>query len=307
MTSSLTSTQSYVARATDGSSYLLKVASSPPLDPPTYTPNTLELEHALAQKLSKIQDIPQSKLIAFDASQSLIPHSYLLSEYPGGITVAEARASNKLTERQNLLLDLHIGAYFKRVHDELQNDWFGLPSQEKDELYSWQEAFTYLLETVLQDARDLGEDLPYEDIRKYLSRAIGFFLFDDCEVPSLISFLGDENTIIVDYDLVSPTQSEDILITSVISLSHALWGDPLLETMLVNPSPAFLEGYGGSPIVFARQKTKRMWYTLFQALVVLVQSHRLDGTGSPTLDDRRGWARKTIAQCVRNLENAPCY
>ena len=189
----------------------------------------------------------------------------------------------------------------------LQNDWFGLPSQEKDELYNWQEAFTYLLETLLQDARDLGEELPWEDVRRYLSRAIGFFLFDDCEVPSLISFLGDADSITVDFDPATPTQDEEIVITSVLSLSHALWGDPLLETIFVNPTQAFLEGYGGSPIVFNRQKTKRMWYTLFQALVVLVQSHRLDGLDKGTLEDRRAWARTVVAQCVKDLEKAPCY
>ena len=97
----------------------------------------------------------------------------------------------------------------------LQNDWFGLPSQEKDELYNWQEAFTYLLETLLQDARDLGEELPWEDVQRYLSRAIGFFLFDDCEVPSLISFLGDADSITVDFDPATPTQDKEIVITSV--------------------------------------------------------------------------------------------
>jgi len=305
--SSLTSTKGYVARATDGAAFLLKVAPPPLEDPPDYSPSTLDLEYTLAQQLLKLPDIPQPTPIAFDPSLSTVPYPYILSAHPGGTSLAEVRASNKLTDRQTLLLDLRLGAHFKRIHDEVQNDWFGLPSQEKDELYSWQEAFTYLLETVLQDARDVGETLPYEDIRKHLSRAIGFFLFDDCEVPSLVSFLGDEGFITVDFNPDTPTQDEEIHITSVFSLSHALWGDPLLETVLVNPSRAFLEGYGGSPIVFARQKTKRLWYTLFQALVVLVQSRRLQGVDVNEVNDRRKWARETVAQCARDLANAPCY
>ncbi|THH30739.1 hypothetical protein EUX98_g3432 [Antrodiella citrinella] len=306
--SSLTSTQSYVVRATNGATFLLKAAPSTPSDHPTYSPNTLDFEYTLAQQMSKCQDIPQPNLIAFDPSLATVPYPYILSAHPAsGISLAQAHASNKLTERQILLLDLRLGSHFKRIHDEVQNDWFGLPSQEKDELYSWQEAFTSILETVLQDARDLGETLPYEEIRKYLSRAIGFFLFDDCEVPSLISFLGDEESIRVDFDPESPTQDEEIPITSVFSLSHALWGDPLLETVLLDPSPAFLEGYGGSPIIFARQKTKRMWYTLLQALVVLVQSHRSSGVDASRVDVKRGWAREKVAQCVQALANAPCY
>ncbi|TCD64975.1 hypothetical protein EIP91_003388 [Steccherinum ochraceum] len=305
--SSLTTTQSYVARTTEGPTYVLKAAPPPSSDPPTYVPNTLALEHALVQKIVSLQGVPHPSPIAFDESGSIIPYHYLLSEHPAGISLAAVRTSKKLTDKQRLLLDLRIGSHFKRIHEEVQNDWFGLPSQEKDELYSWQEAFTYLLETVLHDVKELGEDLPYEEIRKCLSRAIGFFLFDDCEVPSLISFLGDEETITVAFDPSDPTENEEIPITSLFSLSHAVWGDPLLETAFVNPSQAFLEGYGGSPIIFNRQKTKRMWYTLFQALVVLVQSHRLQGAEAVAAKSQVEWARNTVAQCVKDLKDAPCY
>ena len=286
---------------------MLKAA--PPLssDPPLYIPTTLEFEYSLSQKVGELHDVPHAKAIAFDPSLTVIPYLYLLSEQPRGVSLAQARASNRLTERQNLQLDLRLGAHFRRVHDHVQNDWFGLPTQEKDELYSWQEAFTYLLETVLQDAQDLGETLPYENIRRYLSRAIGFFLFDDCEVPSLVSFFGDAEAVTVDFNPEQPHESEEIAITSAFSISHALWGDPLLETLFVDPTKAFLEGYGGSPIVFNRQQTKRIWYTLFQAVVVLVQSHRLDGAEAEALKDRKAWARDTVAKCARSLENAPCY
>ncbi|KAH8077729.1 hypothetical protein BXZ70DRAFT_694338 [Cristinia sonorae] len=300
--SSITATQSFVATTADGTSYLLKAASLPPSDPPTYTPNTLEFEYSLAQKLSKLGDVPQPKLIAFDPSQSIIPYPYLLSSKPTGITLSVAKASKKLTDRQELLLDLRLGTLFRRVHDEVQNDWFGLASQEKDEMYNWQEAFTYLVESVLFDARQLGEELPYDDIGRYLSRAIGFFLFDDCEVPSLVSFFGDADSITVDFNPESSPQDGEIPITSILPLSHALWGDPLMEAMFVDPSKAFVEGYGGSPIVFSRQVTKQMWYTLFRALVILVQSHTLESG-----EEKRQWARGVVLQRVRDLEKAPCY
>lgn len=232
-----------------------------------------------------------------------MPYSYLLSTKPSGIALTVARASNKLTERQLMLLYLRLGAHFKRIHEEVQNDWFGLASQEKDELYSWEAAFANQFHNVLSEAQQLGEEsLPYLEIRKCLSRAIGSFLFDDCEVPSLVSFLGHEESIFVDFNPESPTQDDEIPITSILSLSHALWGDPLMEMVFVSPDEAFLEGYGGSPIVFPRQDTKRLFYTLFRALVVLVQTYKLEGKAS---DTTRDWARGMVIECTRGLENAP--
>ena len=94
-------------------------------------------------------------------------------------------------------------------------------------------------------------------------------------------------------------------VTSFASVGHALWGDPLLETMFMEPSAAFVEGYGGPLIVFARQKTKRLWYTLFLSLVVLVQAKRL-GLGEVDYEKVR-WAKETAGKCVAGLKDAPCY
>ncbi|KAF7795455.1 hypothetical protein EIP86_006616 [Pleurotus ostreatoroseus] len=211
------------------------------------------------------------------------------------------------------MLDMRIGAHLRTVHDRVQNDWFGLPSQARDELYSWQEAFTGMLETLLHEARDtFSEALPYDDtdVRRCLSRAIGFFLFDDCEVPSLVSLAGDDGSVIVDFNPELTPEEDEVVITSLLPLSHALWGDPLLEAMFIDPNEAFLEGYGGSPVVFARQKTKRLWYTFFLALVVLLQASRAAAPTETGLSDRQKkieWAREELAGCAEKLKNAPCY
>lgn len=288
----------------DGTSYILKSVS--PEKSLVYQTNSLEHEHALGQLLSQHPDIPQPKAIALDTSTSIVPFPYLLLSHPQGIPLFLARSSGKLTQRQTTLLDLRLGQLYKSIHDKVQNDWFGLPSQASDELYSWQEAFTWQLEGLLNELHESGEDIPYEDIRRYLSRAIGFFLFDDCEVPSLISFLGDETTVFIDFDLDSPSSQDEIPITSIYSLSHALWGDPLLETMFFNPSAAFLEGYGENLTIFARQKTKRIWYTLFLALVIIVQNKRSESANLGHADKVR-WARETLQKCTTELKDAPCY
>lgn len=258
--------------------------------------------------MEKHTSIPHANVYKIDETLQLMPYPYLLLSYPRGIPLAESRAA--LSPRQNTLLDLRLGSYYKQLHEEVQNDWFGLPSQEKDELYSWQEAFTYLLESLLQEAREMQLEIviPFEDVRRYLSRAIGSFLFDDCEVPSLVSLTGSEGNIFVQIG----KEEDEVEITSMFSLSHALWGDPLLESMFINdPSTAFWEGYGGSPIVFARQRTKRMWYTLFLALMIVVQAKKGAGNILHSMEeeekDRVSWAREAIGACIEKLKDAPCY
>ena len=129
-------------------------------------------------------------------------------------------------------------------------------------------------------------------------------------MPSLVSLVGDDETIIVDFDPENPpAENEAISITALIPSSHALWGDPLLEAMFIDPTAAFLEGYGGSPIVFARQKTKRVWYTIFLALVVLVESMRHNPLRSEN-EGREGkvkWAKEILPVYIEKLKNAPCY
>lgn len=103
-------------------------------------------------------------------------------------------------------------------------------------------------------------------------------------------------------------------ITSFIPLSHAIWGDPLLESVFIgDPEPAFLEGYGGNPILFARQRTKRTWYTLFLALVITIQAKRGVGLGALRAlraqedESKVAWAKDSITACIEKLKDAPCY
>lgn len=185
-----------------------------------------------------------------------------------------------------------MGAHLKQLHD-IDNDWFGAPGSPSD-VISWQEAFTALLDTLLQ--RVEGDEIwaqggLMEDLRKSLSRAIGFYLFDDVEVPSLVWFTGDESSVLVCGD-----GERDV--ASWFGFSFALWGDPLLETMFMSPSKAVLEGYQGSLIVFQRQTTKRTWYTLFFALLVMVESEN---------EDKVKQARALVVKCVDILKTAPCY
>jgi hypothetical protein len=258
--------------------------------------------------------IPVPAIYKTDTSLDIVPFHYILSSSPppGSITLSEARTSNRITPEANAKIDLQIGLYLRQLH-AIQNDWFGIPLLEgkepREPSYSWQESFTLFLETVLtklesRPANELGLDISFERIRRFLSRAIGSFLFDDAEVPSLTGFTLSYDDVLI--SLPSNPQPGGGPGTIFFPLpTHAIWADPMLETLFMPPGPsqALLEGYtdGEGPlIVFPRQRTKRIWYTIFLACVVLVEGGGED-------EAKVKWARELLREHVDKLEDAPCY
>lgn len=247
---------------------------------------------SLLRQVASLSSAPTPQLLKVDLSGSIVPSAYIVLSHPVGAPLSSIRGA--LSQENNLRVDLSLGASLQSAN-AIQNDWFGLPldPNEWGECYSWQECFTLLLEEALFAVENsdspMKEWLPIADIRRVLGRAIGFYLFDDVEVPCLvwnISLSWDDSVSVRDHDNV----------TSLCSWEGALWGDPLMEGAFREPSAAFIEGYGGSPIVIARQKTKRLWYTLYVALRTLLHAEaNVDGV------------KDLLLKTVDALKDAPCY
>lgn len=247
---------------------------------------------SLLRQVASLSSAPTPQLLKVDLSGSIVPSAYSVLSHPVGAPLSSIRGA--LSQENNLRVDLSLGASLQSAN-AIQNDWFGLPldPNEWGECYSWQECFTLLLEEALFAVENsdspMKEWLPIADIRRVLGRAIGFYLFDDVEVPCLVwnvSLSWDDSVFVRDHDNV----------TSLCSWEGALWGDPLMEGAFREPSAAFIEGYGGSPIVIARQKTKRLWYTLYVALRTLLHAEaNVDGV------------KDLLLKTVDALKDAPCY
>ncbi|KAF8901172.1 hypothetical protein CPB84DRAFT_1777945 [Gymnopilus junonius] len=240
------------------------------------------------------------------------------------------------------MLELQIGRFLGRLHANVQNDYFGRirrrdAQDTEEESYSWQETFTVLLEALLWEAQSAGLDLPYEEIRSYLSRAISSFLFDDVDVPSLIWLTGSEEDVYIALpsSLLPPPSAAFSSSSSTVptlttaggiaailpNVTHAVWGDPLLETFFLPPAPspvlkeAYTKSGGSDTLVFPRQRTKRMWYDLLLGLIVLRER---DGFGASALEGEAGaqdedrqrlikWALDLIQNTITTLSTAPTY
>jgi hypothetical protein len=304
-----------------------------------------------------------------DTSLSLLSYHYIISPlHPFSssniVSLAAARKSRKLAPDALMNIELRLGHFFGQLHSQVQNEWFGMPvipsESPKSTLglpglsialnkpphetgYSWQETFTALLEDLLgklesEDSKSgSSPTVPYGEVRKYLSRAIGSFLFDDVEVPSLVWFTGSEEDVFIIDPSIDQAQADQAnwkgpapgSIAAVMpSVTHAIWGDPLLETIMLGsldeegkysgkPSQAFMEGYraggGQNLVVFPRHKTKRLWYSVFVALLTLVGGVKDRGTNEENSEkervvrEKKAWAREVLIKNVDLLRDAPCY
>ncbi|KAF7369075.1 hypothetical protein MVEN_00234300 [Mycena venus] len=303
------------AEATHSS--FLVVSSAPPPEPSeVYAPNTLPLFPQLISTIRTTTPIPIPDPI-LDKSCSLLPYPYLVTPIyeltsTRLVSLAQARTAQILTPQQQALIDLQLGQYLGALHTGAQNDWFGLPSATPpaDPSYDWQETFTLLLETLLDAAPTLHPSLnltpTLDALRLPLARAIGAFLFADADTPSLVWFTGSPEDVFLAFTPEGAFSAFAIL----PAVAHALWGDPLLETFFAGPdgaSAAFWEGYrnargeqDGNLMVFPRQRTKRLWYDVFLALVALRERRGVE-------DEKTRWAAESLVRCAEALKDAPCY
>lgn len=281
----------------------ISLPSTPPDTPDSYHPNSLQVIGQLISLIHKHTAIPIADP-TLDTSGELWYLITPIHPLPSSAIIPLSHARNKglLSAQQSVLLDLTLGKFLGQLHSGVMNEWYGLPllGEPPEPSYSWQETFTSTLEVLLTEAESKSCELPFEDIRRYLSRAIAFFLFDDVEVPSLVWFTGSDD------DIYISLNGADVSIAAILpNVAHAIWGDPLLESFFMSGmSEALLEGYkdggGETLVVFSRQKTKRIWYTLFLALVVLTERN---GSAGP----REQWAKETIMHCADGLKDAPCH
>jgi hypothetical protein len=169
-----------------------------------------------------------------------------------------------------------IGAQLKVLHEEVLNEWYGLPSNpdEWSNCISWGDCFTLLIEQAIDTASSLSLKEPIlaeedvADLRRLLSRAIAYYVFDDVEVPSLVwcPSLNWKRFISAGEALEGGSKA-----LCFSGWEGAIWGDPLLEGVFANPTQELMESYGGELITLPWHKTKRLWYTVYTALTDLIE------------------------------------
>jgi hypothetical protein len=288
----------------------LQFSEPPKGDAPLTAPNSIEAQYKLLSALhTHLSSGPPPIPLPFPIPIALnadAPRPYILARLPALLPPSAqlkqlSAVRGALPPEQAASLDLRFGVALRAQHN-LQSEWCGPPPLESEGLYSWQETFTRLVDEALcaAEAASIASAEDVTALQGYLARAIGAFLFDDVEVPSLVALTTGAGSV-----FVTDTDGEPQLALLLPSFAHLLYGDPLLERAFSPsevPSKALLEGYGAPPpIVFARQRTKRMWYDLYLGLVVLLGAGRVGG------DQDVDWAAQLVERSRVLLRDAPCY
>ncbi|KAI0055617.1 hypothetical protein BV25DRAFT_1736766 [Artomyces pyxidatus] len=275
-------------------SYLVSLVETPAATDQSFNENSISAQYSLLTHLHTHLPLPHP--LPLPSPLALTP-TYLLLRLPHALSPTPELPITPAQNKAALL-----GASLRAVH-ACAGEWFGRHAWEHEGVYSWQEAFTRLLEDAL-DAAPPHLGLDVQAVRKRLSRAIGFFLFDDVEEPAFVALTSEAV-----YARADAPDGDVVL--WLPTLPHALFGDPLLERVFSEvpfplgsgqpaPSRELLQGYGSPLIVFARQRTKRLWYDLYLGLLLLLN----ESLHSP---EELDWARELVRRSAELLENAPCY
>lgn len=238
---------------------------------------------SILSQIAERSDVPVPRVLVSDMTKTVVDFDYLLLPHPSpaALPMRTLAASEGRT----------FGQQLRKIH-AIDNGWFGVPG-EPSEVISWEESFTLLLEALLDKAEgdELWNTVKIEHIRGALAQAIGFFLFDDVEVPSLVWLTGDElSAIEVEEDGVSKL--------TFLGFSYAVWGDPRMEHVFMDEIKDIREGYDKDLFLLPRQRIKGVWYSLFYALLIVTESEDMQ---------RVERARLKVKECVNRLQLAECF
>ncbi|GHH73094.1 phosphotransferase [Streptomyces sulfonofaciens] len=233
--------------------------------------------------------VPRVEAVHTDAVAGAGP--FLLMTALPGTRWPEAREHFLEGEQEALRHDL--GNLVARLHTVV-GDGFGYPSGALGPLAgTWREAFSRMVDAVVDDARRFGARLPRpaEEMAGVLRRA--YPVLDEVVVPRLVHFDLWEGNVLVDGGPRGPR------IGGLVDGERMFWGDPLADfasgALLgeIEGDPYFLDGYrqeAGGFVVFDEATRLRIaLYRCYLYLIMLVEQ----GPRGASAAERR-WARREV-------------
>ncbi|OKL60599.1 hypothetical protein UA08_04042 [Talaromyces atroroseus] len=219
--------------------YQLVVKFSPPPALPLLRREQLSLEteaHALTI-LAQLGHPCIPRLFRYMPCDPSSSASFLVRQYINGTLLPEMRSQLSPGDCRNL--DRHLGSLVRAISQQVSTSFGSLGQAAAGTgSSSWRESFISLFEEVLRDAEDMMIHLPYDQIRREISR-LGPAL-DEITVPRLVVVnFGRPSDVLLDPNLKQ--------LSGILDLGSAIWGDVLMAEMFEAPSDAFLAGFGPIP------------------------------------------------------------
>ena len=196
------------------------------ISPPS---NTLLLRHerqllqgeaAALLTLAK-STLPIPQVLKYEPDGAQLGSPFLLIDYLPGLKYSEALPYLSRSER------LTIEAQLRSLHliiSQYSSPTFGLAGyvglgRVGGEHRSWREAFTAMLESVMQDGEDMMVNISYFDIRGALSRW-GGCLDEVTQAKLVVLGLGKPENVLIDRRTTE--------VVGLLDFGMAVWGDPAM-------------------------------------------------------------------------------
>lgn len=271
---------------------------------PVATTETLTYEKDILRtevevyRLLKNKPIPVPVVFAHDFSRNLIACDYFFMEKVQGQTWKSIARKIPQDDRSELMREL--GRYNAAVHS-VEGGWFGYIKNDKRFRYdSWSKAFCGMMNDIMNDGRERGYTLPYEEIYAALKKHQ--CVLDEISIPKLVDFDMWAGNVFI-------SRSSRYQISGVVDFERCFFGDPFADftsaMMLfddVEKEKDFQCGYNevsGKPFIVCDNDRIRMnLYRLYMAVIMMVETYRYNKAYAMVV---KGYFKSQINKILKTL------
>jgi len=187
------------------------------------------------------------------------------------------KLENQITPENKKKLIAELARYTAALHN-VKGNYFGYIKDDKRfQFPDWSSAFKGMMNTMIEDGREQGMDLPYDAIMNAFEPL--WEIMNEITEPSLVNFdMWNKNIMLAEKD-------GEYYIDAIIDHERAFFGDPYAEFISsvticgdVLKSQTFMDNYSlisGKPFTFTRNDRIRLYmYNMYLTLLMGVEVYR---------------------------------
>lgn len=255
---------------------ILKLSFGRDADVLTYESQIMRAEVEVYRRLEG-KGVPIPKLIRHDFSQEIVDcDCFFLSKMEGMLW---RDCYEELTPDNIGKLKRELGKYNALIHS-VKGAYFGYIKEDMAWRFdTWFKAFRFMMDSIIEDGKQRGYDLPYEEIRLALERHKE--ILDEVKEKRLVDFdLWAGNVFLI-------KEGEEYRISGIMDFERAFYGDPYADFIAafgiygnIAEESAFIEGYSeatGIRLEITHNDEIRMkLYRIYMDLILAIESYRFE-------------------------------
>lgn len=253
---------------------ILKVSYFPGKEVLTYEREIMRAEVQVYQLLSG-KDIPIPQILKYDFSHNVIGADYFFMTPAIGKPWESLKNEIVPDAKEKLMKEL--GKYQAIIHS-VSNDSFGYYKDGTCAFITWADAFTSMMQNIVNDGKARAIELPYDEIMDAVLKRAN--LLNEVSKSQLVDFDLWAGNVLLD------KKDGTWYISGIIDFERAFFGDPFADFIAsvniytdISQETQFTEGYRSickSFQVTEHDKERMMLYQLYMNTILAVETYRYD-------------------------------